>query len=129
MWPESVLYRDGAGRTALHVCVAEHWSLDEAATQEVLRLLVQEGPQALRTRDSSGMIPLHLLLTRRWGKLDLSVVRHLVEAWPESVLVPAANDGARSCALLLAAGNPKLTLDVLYYLVRHCPGHYFARQR
>jgi hypothetical protein len=86
-------------------------------------LLVELGPGALRMRDSYGRIPLHMLLTRK--DPDLPVVRFVVNAWPKSVLVPAA-DGRYP--LFLAAANLSASLDVLYHLVKQWPGHYFVRE-
>jgi hypothetical protein len=102
----SVLFRNGVGRTALHICANDDRIREGSAKFEAMQLLVEEGP---------GADP------------DLPVVRYLVEAWPKSVLVPTA-DG-ESYALFLAAANSDIKLDVLYYLVKQWPGHYFVRQR
>jgi ankyrin repeat protein len=125
VWPESVLFRNGVGRTALHICANDDRIREGTAKFEAMQLLVEQGPGALRMHDAFGKTPLQTLLTRK--DPDLPVVRYLVEAWPRSVLVPTA-DG-ESYALFLAAANSDIKLDVLYYLVKQWPGHYFVRQR
>jgi hypothetical protein len=124
-WPGSALVRDRSGRTALHECARGGNAIREGSRElEAMRLLVEAGPAALRLRDSAGRIPLHVLLSGR--SPNLGAVQCLVDACPESLLVPAA-DG--SYALFVAAANPDIEWDVLYYLVKRWPSHYFVRQR
>jgi ankyrin repeat protein len=64
VWPESILFRNLVGRTALHVAVDQDRITEDSPVLEAMRLLVEHGPEAVRMRDTSGHLPLHTLLTR-----------------------------------------------------------------
>jgi hypothetical protein len=120
---ESVLFRNAAGLKALHLVANEDGIPLNSKKFAAMCLLVELGPGALRMRDSYGADPAtHIDDLKDPG---LPVVQYLVNAWPKSVLVPAA-DGRYP--LFLAAANLSASLDVLYSLVKQWPGHYFVRE-
>jgi hypothetical protein len=52
------------------------------------------------------------------------ITRHKVEAFSRSVLVPTL----KRYPVCLTAANPDASLDVLYYLVKQSPAHFFLRR-
>ena len=73
------------GRTLLHY-LCENDQVDKAAALEILNLLIEKYPEAVRHTDDFGNLPIHLAIVSRNHEL----YRVLIEAYPGSVSVPDA---------------------------------------
>jgi Ankyrin repeats (3 copies) len=125
-WPNSVCALNHEGRAPIHVAVSSSFMSCSRLLRAAVRLLAGPAPDTLRIRDAHGHIPLHILLLRK--DPPVAVVRCLVHMCPRSVLLPTWEE-PKQYPVCLAAANPDVSLDVLYYLVQHSLAHFFLRGR
>jgi len=83
-WPESCQVLTKDGQLALHLACGCHSS---SATL----ILLDCYPQAVRFKDKSLHLPLHIACMRE-SAFTLEVIERLVRAWPESVRIPCPYD-------------------------------------
>ena len=110
--PQAIAHQDTSGLTPLHLVCA---SSPQADVIDAL-LYHDQGHQAirLRTHGETGFLPLHLACKN--GALHF-VVRRLVEAWPEAVRIPDAEQKW----LPLHHACARLDINVLDTLVQTYP--------
>ena len=94
-----ILYRGGSiysgmGYTALH------YACGEGAPLDVVRLLVQLYPSALRLHGSAMALPLHLACSRMFPSLD--IISYLVSMYPKALEMSTSD----SCTYSSGGGTP-----------------------
>ena len=109
--PDSVRSVDRSGRTPLHYSCSRR---DDAAAMQVLNLLINNHPAAVRHTDNYGNLPIHL--ASGWWRTP-ELLRVLVEAYPGSVSTP--ND--KGLLPLHEACFGKGSLATVEYLYRQYP--------
>ncbi len=73
------------GQTLLHKCF-EHFSNESS----VIDVLLEAYPQAVRVADDHGYLPIHCLLTGKWGETIVPMVSKLMNLFPDSLLTPTS---------------------------------------
>ena len=111
--PNSVRSKDNYGYTPLYDLCHSVGITDEAAAIQILKLLIEKCPEALRHPCSNGNLPIHLAA---WTKSP-EFCRVLIEAYPGSDQIPDANG-----ALPFHIACQCNTLDTVEYLYQQYPG-------
>ena len=106
--PDSVGSRDSEGSTPLHR-LCNNRKLDEMAAIEILRLLVEKYPAAVRHADNRGCLPIYLAISRGRSPEFCSL---LFEAYPGSERITTRN-GAMPLHWA-CANNSLATVEYLY---------------
>jgi len=127
IWPDAVSIRDDDGNLPLHQACT--WLARDEDSVPKVQFLVGKWPDAVQERTRNGMLPLHIACYAKG--LDMcgyddklividdavatEVIRFLVRAWPESILIASEGEEVQ--------GHP-LPLDLVYQRDR-----YFQRGR
>lgn len=113
-WPESLLEPDESGRLPLHDACT--WSGE--ALPELVQILVDRCPRAVRLRDRNGNTPLHLAVQELEHEELLPVVNILLDAWHAGT---GARDATGRLPLHCAVDRTYDRLDLIQLLVERCP--------
>ena len=109
------MIRDDSGNLPIHI------SCESNAPVEILSLLVEMDPATLHIADSTGSLPIHLLLCNSsTTPTDYDCVRYLVEQGGVGTLAARNHKGALPLHNLVASMNPPLR--TVQYLIHSFPG-------
>lgn len=84
--PDMVKQTDQGMRTSLSLACGSHTGV----SFQIIRMLVQAYPEALRLFDGMGLLPLHWEASNLTSRLD--VLRLFVETSPETATIPTSNE-------------------------------------
>jgi ankyrin repeat protein len=119
-FPMALGHADQSGSLPLHLA-ASSGSIHSADTA---RFLVEQHPNALEQVDGRGFLPLHAAVSSTSAAPDpnaaLELAQLLVDGWPASIRVPSQDCGAL-LPLHLAASNPTMPVDAVFFLLRSWP--------
>jgi hypothetical protein len=140
--PEQLERKDHVGKLPLHYALQLRQSrchggeTSYKAGQEWklwVQTLLCHGPQACRVPDKQGRLPLHCALdypsnddasesddTDRIHEARNLIVKDLAHRYPRSVEM--ADPVSKLHPFMLAAANPRLSIETVYQLLRHSPG-------
>jgi len=79
-WPESCHIPTNEGKLPLHLAC-------DKQSLTVILFMLDCYPQAVRLKDKNLQLPLHIACLPG-APLELEVIQHLIQAWPESIQIP-----------------------------------------
>jgi ankyrin repeat protein len=117
-FPKALGHADQSGSLPLHLAA----SSGSRQSADTARFLVEQHPKALQQVDGRGDLPLHAAVSSpaQDPLVALELAQLLVDGWPASVRVPSQDCGAL-LPLHLAASNPTMPVDVVFFLLRSWP--------
>lgn len=74
---------DWYGNSRLHSCIGSNSYYSPDCIYQI-HALVEEYPEALKIPNQFGRLPLHYALDRLSGKLNIEVIKYLIECYPEA---------------------------------------------
>jgi ankyrin repeat protein len=116
------------GMLPLHLAAS---FVDEWRLEEMVQVLVEQAPQAVRCATRQGLIPLQCAV-RRGSAQHLPVVQRFLQAWPESVRIrdldgnsllhmAVAPEKNRSVEQILLGEGPHRLLELMRHLLQQQP--------
>ena len=118
MDPATLHMADHTGALPLHVLCA---SIDSTLPTEYARvryLVEQGGVRTIVARNRQGALPLHVLVGST--NPSLTIVKYLIQSFPEAVTARTTNDG--QYPFMIAAGeSSSASLSVVFEIVRANP--------
>jgi ankyrin repeat protein len=134
---DQLLEHDEYARLPIHYALSRRKMSNPTSThnsgiewQTFVKKLLQEAPQSVKVADKkSGQLPLHFALEPGYDGISsfddqfqsarAEIIEILVESFPDSIDIPDPVSGL--FPFMLAAVNPSLPLDSVYFLLRRSP--------